>query len=173
MDLGKAGTNTSPRTENSLSLQIHQPDGLSRNANCNRVPHNRRHGCTVALPLHTLLWKLPSLTGERNLCPVSNLQSSLQQRTIDKQQCSLGIDNEKHPLPCFQCHGSSSGNAHVLPVFWRTVQAPIRDPLGDRNHFDHGRTIPRRCWSEIRSERADPDHVSRMVLYESLRVHQG
>src|SRR5207245_8832986 len=93
MDLGKAGTNTSPRTENSLSLQIHQPDGLSRNANCNRVPHTGRHGCTVALPLHTLLWKLSSITCDLNLCPVINLQRSLQQRTIVKQQASIGSDN--------------------------------------------------------------------------------
>src|SRR5712691_7236598 len=269
MDMGEAGANTSPRTENSLSLQVHQPPRISGNANGDRIHHTRRHRRSTALPLHTFLRKLPPVTRERNLCPDFNLQPSLQQRTIHKQQRGVGIDHQEHPLPRFQLDGTPSGNAHVLPVFWRTIQAPIRDPLGDRNHsrrrhsyrslhrlrpnlqhsrttshkhwtdpyllqpgnrgrprpnnirvqlqrprnsilrlprlhhtnnhagnngsspskkpcprhtrglshngnhFDHGRTIPRRCWSEIRSERADPDHVSRMVLYESLRVHQG
>ncbi|TMI52629.1 hypothetical protein E6H13_06490, partial [Candidatus Bathyarchaeota archaeon] len=132
--MGEAGANTSTRTENSLSLQVHQPARVFGYVNGNRIHYTRRNGCIVAVPFYTVLRQLSSSHQWDELRANGDLQPSVQQRTIDKHQCRLGIHYPEHPLSCVQRHGSPRGNAHVLPVFWRPIQAPIRDSLGYGNY---------------------------------------
>ena len=125
MDMGQARKDPSSRHQARLSLTLHQPTRIPRNAYCDSVPNSGSHRRPSPISLPANLRGLPTGGTKHDVCTSRDLQRCVQQCSFDNQSGQLGIPNQEYSLSSFERYGPSRRYAHVLPVLRGPIQAPL------------------------------------------------